>query len=100
MTAATLPRFEMAIVTTIARKELRDAVRNKWFWLYAIAFAGLAGVLTTLALPSARVAGYGGAGHRTGGADPSARHDRAFVRFVCRPRHVGRHTAATAASTA
>jgi len=62
MTAVTLPRFETGIVATIARKELRDAVRNKWFWLYAIAFAGLAGVLTTLALPSARVAGYGAFG--------------------------------------
>lgn len=64
MTTAAIrrPQVEPSIVLTIARKELRDAVRNKWFWLYAIAFAGLAGVLTTLALPSARVAGYGAFG--------------------------------------
>jgi len=63
MTAATLEtRFETRLVSTIARKELRDAVRNKWFWLYAAGFAGLAGILTTLALPSARVAGYGAFG--------------------------------------
>jgi len=61
-TIAARPQVEAGIVITIARKELRDAVRNKWFWLYAIAFAGLAGVLTTLALPSARVAGYGAFG--------------------------------------
>lgn len=63
MTTATSHRpIESGIVTTIARKEMRDAVRNRWFWLYAFAFAGLAGVLTTLALPSARVAGYGAFG--------------------------------------
>lgn len=63
MTALALrPELEAAHVGTIARKELRDSVRNKWFWLYAVGFAGLAGVLTTLALPSARVAGYGAFG--------------------------------------
>jgi Cu-processing system permease protein len=63
MTTATITQnVEYRIVSTIARKELRDAVRNKWFWLYAIGFAGLAGVLTTLALPSARIAGYGAFG--------------------------------------
>ncbi len=60
--AVARPQIEAGTVVTIARKELRDSVRNKWFWLYAIAFAGLAGVLTTLALPSARVAGYGAFG--------------------------------------
>lgn len=62
ISAHTTAGFEFGIVLTIARKELRDAVRNKWFWMYAIGFAGLAGILTTLALPSARVAGYGGFG--------------------------------------
>jgi Cu-processing system permease protein len=61
-TLALRPELELANVSTIARKELRDSVRNKWFWLYAVGFAGLAGVLTTLALPSARVAGYGAFG--------------------------------------
>ena len=54
--------FDRTVVGIVARKELRDAVRNKWFWLYAIGFAGLAVLLTTLALPSARVAGYGAFG--------------------------------------
>ena len=58
-TVAARGGLDMGIVSTIARKELGDAVRNKWFWLYALGFAGLAGILTTLALPSARVVGYG-----------------------------------------
>lgn len=61
-TASVVRRFDIGIVATIARKELGDSVRNKWFWLYAIGFAGLAGILTTLALPSARVVGYGAFG--------------------------------------
>lgn len=61
-TSAVTRGFDMGIVGTIARKELGDAIRNKWFWLYAIGFAGLAGILTTLALPSARVVGYGAFG--------------------------------------
>lgn len=56
------PGFEFDIAATIARKELRDAVRNRWFWTYATGFAALAAILTTLALPGARVAGYGAFG--------------------------------------
>lgn len=56
------PAFEASLVGTIARKELRDAIRNRWFWLYAAAFAGLAAVLANLALPGATVAGYGAFG--------------------------------------
>lgn len=63
MTTATPTRgFDVSIVGTIGRKELADSVRNRWFWLYAIGFAALAGILTTLALPSARVVGYGAFG--------------------------------------
>ena len=52
-------RFDRSIVATIARKEPRDAVHDRWFWFYAAGFAALAGILANLALPGATVAGYG-----------------------------------------
>ncbi len=55
-------RFDRSIVATIARKELRDAVHDRWFWFYAAGFAALAGILANLALPGATVAGYGAFG--------------------------------------
>lgn len=39
-------------ILTIARKELRDALRNRWFVLFTIAFAGLALALSALSQPS------------------------------------------------
>lgn len=61
MTIATA-RFDRPVVATILRKELTDAVRNRWFWLYAGGFAALAAILANLALPGATVAGYGAFG--------------------------------------
>lgn len=49
--AAAASHFDVDLVATIARKELRDAVRARWFWLYAVGFAGLAALLATVALP-------------------------------------------------
>ena len=49
---------EFANVRTIAGKELRDALRNRWFIVFTIAFAGLALALSALLQP-------GGAGLRT-----------------------------------
>ncbi len=49
-------------VQTIARKELRDALRNRWFALYTLAFGGLALTLSALSHPGgglADLAGYG-----------------------------------------
>jgi ABC-type transport system involved in multi-copper enzyme maturation permease subunit len=34
--------MEAGIVFTIARKEIRDSLRNRWFLLYTAAFAVLA----------------------------------------------------------
>jgi Cu-processing system permease protein len=66
MTAIAAPviteRPERALILAIARKELRDAVRGRWFWLYALGFATLAGVLAAVALPGSQVAGYAGFG--------------------------------------
>jgi len=49
-------------VWTIASKELRDALRNRWFLFFTIAFAGLALALSALARPQGlqlQLAGYG-----------------------------------------
>lgn len=66
MTATVAPsiveRPERTLIFTIARKEVRDAIRGRWFWLYAIGFATLATVLASVALPGSQVAGYAGFG--------------------------------------
>jgi Cu-processing system permease protein len=51
--------IDMTNVSTIARKELRDALRNRWFLLFTTAFAGLA--LSALSQPDGaqlQLAGY------------------------------------------
>jgi Cu-processing system permease protein len=52
-------------VLTLAQKELRDAGRNRWFILYALAFAGLSLMLAWLALSGVGTYGLAGFG-RTG----------------------------------
>ena len=42
---------EFANIRTIAGKELRDAIRNRWFIVFTIAFAGLALALSALIQP-------------------------------------------------
>ncbi len=44
-------------ILAIARKELDDAVRSRWFWMWTVSFAGLAAVLAMTALPASRIAG-------------------------------------------
>lgn len=53
--------FETGLVATVARKELRDALRARWFWLYSLGFAVLAGMLAMVSLP-ADIAGATGFG--------------------------------------
>ena len=55
-------RAERTLIVAIARKELRDAIRGRWFWLYAVGFATLASVLVSIALPGSQVAGFAGFG--------------------------------------
>ncbi len=50
-------RAQRRAIVAIARKELGDAVRSRWFWMWAIAFALLAAVLASVALPGSRIAG-------------------------------------------
>ena len=54
--------MELSLVWVIARRELREALRHKWLWLYAAGFAALALALSQAGLASAGYAGLGGFG--------------------------------------
>ncbi len=60
--AATSERPEPRLVLALVRKELRDAVRDRWFWLYAFGFAILAVALTSVSVSDAQAVGFGGFG--------------------------------------
>ena len=47
----------LSIIWTLAQKELRDALRNRWFVLYTVAFAALALAFSYLSLAGAGIAG-------------------------------------------
>jgi Cu-processing system permease protein len=49
-------------IWTLAQKELRDALRNRWFLLYTVAFAGLSLAFSYMALAGAGIAGFAGFG--------------------------------------
>src|SRR5687767_9435991 len=54
--------MDFSNISIIAQKELRDALRNRWFVLFTLAFAGLALALSLLSQPSGthlRLASYG-----------------------------------------
>lgn len=53
---------EARIVTTLVRKELRDSVRDRWFWLYVGAFVILAMALTSITYSEQREIGFQGFG--------------------------------------
>ena len=54
--------MELSILATIARRELREALRNRWLWFYAVGFAALALALSQAGLAAAGYAGLGGFG--------------------------------------
>lgn len=54
--------MDLENILTIAQKELRDARRNRWFLLYALAFAGLSLALAWLALSGTGAYGLAGYG--------------------------------------
>ncbi|MFW6061123.1 MAG: ABC transporter permease [Phycisphaeraceae bacterium] len=54
-------------IAIIARKEVRDSLRNRWFWLYAGAFAVLALGLSYLSLAGTEMSGLAGFGRTTAG---------------------------------
>lgn len=53
---------DFSTIGTIASKEIRDAIRSRWFWLWTFAFAGLASFMAAVALPGSQVAGFGNFG--------------------------------------
>jgi Cu-processing system permease protein len=54
--------MELKLLWTIAQRELREALRNKWLWFYAFGFAALAFALSQAGLAAAGYAGLGGFG--------------------------------------
>jgi len=54
--------MELRLFWTVARRELREALRNKWLWLYAAGFAALALALSRAGLSAAGYSGLGGFG--------------------------------------
>src|SRR3989304_4796748 len=55
----------IANVWTLAQKELRDALRNRWFLLFAAVFTLLALAFSYLSLAGAGVVGFAGFGRTT-----------------------------------
>lgn len=54
--------MQLHAITIIAQKELRDSLRNRWLWLYTIAFAGLALALSSVGMAGAGYGGFAGFG--------------------------------------
>lgn len=54
--------MEARLIWIIARRELREALRNKWLAFYALSFAGLALALSSASLAASGYAGLGGFG--------------------------------------
>ena len=62
-----MSRFDLRNVSIVARKELRDALRSRWFVLYALAFAVLALGLSALTLGGAELVGFAAFGRAAAG---------------------------------
>lgn len=58
-------RPDRRLIGAIATKEIGESLRSRWFWMWTVAFAGLAGFLASVALPGSQVSGAGSFG-RTG----------------------------------
>jgi Cu-processing system permease protein len=54
--------MELNIVSTVAGRELREALRNRWLAIFTLGFTGLAFALSRASLASAGYAGLGGFG--------------------------------------
>jgi len=54
--------MELTLLWTIAQRELREALRNKWLWFYTAGFTALAITLSQAGVASAGYAGLGGFG--------------------------------------
>lgn len=54
--------MDLIVIWTLAQKELRDALHNRWFVLYTLAFTALALAFSYLALAGAGMVGFAGFG--------------------------------------
>ncbi len=54
--------MQLQTIWTLAQKELRDALRNRWFVLYTVAFIALSLAFSYLALAGAGMVGFAGFG--------------------------------------
>lgn len=54
--------MQASIIWVLAQKELRDALRNRWFLLYTLAFIALSLAFSYLALAGAGMVGFAGFG--------------------------------------
>ncbi|MCS6825754.1 MAG: ABC transporter permease [Caldilinea sp.] len=59
--------MNITVIWTLAQKELRDALRNRWFLLYTAAFVGLSLALSYMSLAGAGIAGFAGFGRTAAG---------------------------------
>ena len=57
-----MERAEFSAVLKVARKELKGTVSSRWFWMWVVAFVGVAALLVLVALPSSSVDGETGFG--------------------------------------
>ncbi len=55
-------RVHVGNIATLARKEIRDSLRDRWFIFYSVAFAVLASALSYLSLAGTGTFGYAGYG--------------------------------------
>ncbi len=55
-------RADRQAIAKIARKELKGTVSSRWFWMWVLAFVGLAAVLVLVALPNSGIDGQAGFG--------------------------------------
>ncbi len=54
--------MELTLLWTIARRELREALHNKWLWFFAVGLAALGLALSQAGMSAAGYAGLGGFG--------------------------------------
>ena len=54
--------MDLRIIWILAKKEMGDALRNRWFLLYTLAFIGLSLAFSYLALAGAGIVGFAGFG--------------------------------------
>lgn len=66
MPASAVPGF-VSNVSTLARREWRDALRSRWFVLYTLAFAGLGLAVSLVSAAGAGAAGLAGFGRTSAG---------------------------------